>query len=315
MLATPLAAPIATIFCSGLMSRDSSEIGPIGHRTYDQWTLVCALRECVVCRVISPPGSDHVPDVMPANVLTILVVYGDVPAGSTVERAGLALVEKLRSHGFEVVTARSAADGVAAIQADPLIGSVLVGADVDSPGGAEQVLRAYRARNDRAPTFLLGARSQVSDIPLSTLKLATEFIWLTEDSTTLIAGRVEAAMRRYRENLLPPMFASMLRQANVHEYAFGTPGHLGGRGLSQDAGITGVLRLLRREHAALGPFDRHGGGGFAARSLRSHRREREIRRAGLRRAPLLHDDQWHLGLEPNDFHGQPHAERHRAVRP
>jgi arginine/lysine/ornithine decarboxylase len=24
------------------------------------------------------------------------------------------------------------------------------------------------------------------------------------------------------------MFASMLRQANVHEYAFGTPGHLGG---------------------------------------------------------------------------------------
>ena len=168
------------------------------------------------------------PDAMPANVLSILVVYGDVPAGSTVERAGLALVEKLRSHGFEVVTARSAVDGEAAIHADPLIGSLLVGADVDAPGGAEKVLRAFRARNDRAPTFLLGARSQVPNIPLSTLKLATEFIWLTEDSTTLVAGRVEAAMRRYRENLLPPMFASMLRQANVHEYAFGTPGHLGG---------------------------------------------------------------------------------------
>jgi arginine decarboxylase len=165
---------------------------------------------------------------MDTNVLSILVVYGNVAEGTTIERAGAALVDKLRSHHFEVVTARSAADGVAAIQADPLIGSVLVGAEVDAPGGAEQVLRAFRARNDRAPTFLLGARSQVPNIPLSTLKLATEFIWLTEDSPTLLAGRVEAAINRYRENLLPPMFAAMLRQARAHEYAFGTPGHLGG---------------------------------------------------------------------------------------
>ena len=65
-------------------------------------------------------------------------------------------------------------------------------------------------------------------IPLSTLRLANEFIWLIEDTPTFIAGRVEAAIERYRENLLPPMFAAMLAQANVHEYAFGTPGHLGG---------------------------------------------------------------------------------------
>ena len=32
--------------------------------------------------------------------------------------------------------------------------------------------------------------------PLSTLKLANEFIWLTEDTPTLMAGRVEAAIKR-----------------------------------------------------------------------------------------------------------------------
>ncbi len=106
--------------------------------------------------------------------------------------------------------------------------SVIVHADLDQSGGAETVLRAFRARNDRAPAFLFGERSHISAIPLSTLKLANEFIWLTEDTPTLIAGRVEAAIRRYRENLLPPMFAAMLAQASVHEYAFGTPGHLGG---------------------------------------------------------------------------------------
>ena len=52
-------------------------------------------------------------DAMPANLLNILIVYGDVSPGTTVERAGMALIERLRSHGFEVILARSAADGVA----------------------------------------------------------------------------------------------------------------------------------------------------------------------------------------------------------
>jgi hypothetical protein len=105
---------------------------------------------------------------------------------------------------------------------------MIVDANLDECGGAEAVLRAFRELNDRAPTFLIGERSHMSAIPLSTLKLANEFIWLTEDTSTFIAGRVEAAIRRYRENLIPTMFSSMLKQANVREYAFGTPGHLGG---------------------------------------------------------------------------------------
>jgi arginine decarboxylase len=160
--------------------------------------------------------------------LSILAVFGDIQAGTTLQRCGMALVDKLRERGFEVVPARSAADGASAIRSDPLIGAVIVDADLDPSGGAEAVLREFRARNERAPAFLFGERSQVSAIPLGTLRLANEFIWLTEDTPTLIAGRIEAAIQRYRDGLLPPLFASILAQANVHEYAFGTPGHLGG---------------------------------------------------------------------------------------
>ncbi len=88
-------------------------------------------------------------------------------------------------------------------------------------------MRFVRATTGRQPSCLVNA-AIYHEIPLSTLKLANEFVWLTEDTSTFIAGRVEAAIQRYRENLLPPMFASMLRQAKVREYAFGTPGHLGG---------------------------------------------------------------------------------------
>jgi len=164
----------------------------------------------------------------PTSAMSILVVYGDIGAGTTLQRAGLALVEKLRGRGFDVIPARSAGDAASAIRSDPLIGAVIVDADLDESDGAEVVLHEFRARNDRTPAFLFGERSHIPAIPLSTLKLVNEFVWLTEDTSTFIAGRVEAAIQRYRENLLPPMFASMLRQAKVREYAFGTPGHLGG---------------------------------------------------------------------------------------
>ena len=164
----------------------------------------------------------------PASPLNVLIVYGDIAEGTTLERSGRALVDKLRERGFAVISARSAADGVAAIQSDPLIACVLVDVDLDESDGAASVLQAFRERNDRSPVFLFGKRSQMPSIPLDTVKLADEFLWLTEDTPTFMAGRVEAALQRYHENLLPPMFASMLRQARVHEYAFGTPGHLGG---------------------------------------------------------------------------------------
>ncbi|HZF15848.1 MAG TPA: Orn/Lys/Arg decarboxylase N-terminal domain-containing protein [Steroidobacteraceae bacterium] len=160
--------------------------------------------------------------------LNILVVYGDIAPGTTLARSGKALIEELQANGFEVTLARSATDGAAAIRSDPLLGCVLVDADLDKTVGAEQVLRAFRERNDRAPAFLFGERSQVPAIPLKTLRLASEFVWLTDDTSKFIAGRIAAAINRYRENLLPPMFAAVLRQAHVHEYAFGTPGHLGG---------------------------------------------------------------------------------------
>ena len=164
----------------------------------------------------------------PISPLSVLVVYGDIAAGTTLARSGAAMIEKLRARGYEVILARSAADAVAAIQSDPLTGCVIVDADLDHSEGAETVLRAFRTCNDRTPAFLFGQRSQIPAIPLRMLKLADEFVWLTEDTPAFIAGRVEAAIRRYRENLLPPMFSAMLAQANMREYAFGTPGHLGG---------------------------------------------------------------------------------------
>ena len=78
--------------------------------------------------------------------LSILAVFGDMQVGTTVQRSGIALVEKLRERGFEVACRPlGGRRRVRQFASDPLIGAVIVDADLDQSGGAETVLRAFRA--------------------------------------------------------------------------------------------------------------------------------------------------------------------------
>ena len=170
----------------------------------------------------------------------------------------------------------------------------MVDVDLDREDGAARVLRAFRARNDRAPVFLFGQRSQISAVPLEH----------AQDG-----GRVHLAARRLSDAdgrtspsggpALPraPAAADVLRHASargrprVHVRHAGPPRR---HRLSEDAGVEGVLRLLRRESAALGSVHRHGARRLAAPPQRSDWRKREIRRPRLRRRSLVHGDERHL---------------------
>jgi hypothetical protein len=43
-------------------------------------------------------------------------------------------------------------------------------------------------------------------VPLAYVENMDGFIWLPEDSPDFIAGRIEAAARRYLDSILPPFF-------------------------------------------------------------------------------------------------------------
>ena len=83
---------------------------------------------------------------VPMSPLSILFVFGEIERGTTLQRAGLELVARLRERGFTVLASRSASDGVAAIRSDPLIGAVLVDSELDESGGAAAVLSAIARR-------------------------------------------------------------------------------------------------------------------------------------------------------------------------
>jgi arginine decarboxylase len=59
-------------------------------------------------------------------------------------------------------------------------------------------------------------------------QLSDEYIWILEDTASFIAGRVETAMQRYLEQLLPPYAAALASYNREREYSWAAPGHQGG---------------------------------------------------------------------------------------
>ncbi len=65
------------------------------------------------------------------------------------------------------------------------------------------------------------------------LELVDEFAWILEDTADFIAGRAVAAMTRYRQQLLPPLFSALMKYSDIHEYSWAAPGHQGGVGFTK----------------------------------------------------------------------------------
>jgi hypothetical protein len=94
--------------------------------------------------------------------------------------------------------------------------------------GAQKLLSFIRGRNPTIPIFLTATSSSAASIPVKAMEEADDFIWLLEDTPQFVAGRIIAAIDRYRATILPPMFAALVDFSRTHEYSWHTPGHAGG---------------------------------------------------------------------------------------
>jgi arginine decarboxylase len=144
-----------------------------------------------------------------------------------------ALAAELKGRNIEVVEAYSYEDGQATAVADSSIDCILLNwtqgrNDKDSHDQAKELLRAVRARNAKIPIFLMAGRKVAGTVGVEVATLTDEFIWILEDTASFISGRVEAAIERYLQNLLPPFAAALARYDREREYSWAAPGHQGG---------------------------------------------------------------------------------------
>ena len=164
--------------------------------------------------------------------MKILMVDDELAAQTASGRAARALAQELRDREIAVVEATSDADGQAVVLSDPSLESILLDWTLGDDDSAHDKARAFlafiRKRNTHIPIFLIARRDDAATLTSEVMREADELIWMLEDTTFFIAGRVLAAIRRYREAIVPPLTKALISFAQTYEYSWHTPGHTGG---------------------------------------------------------------------------------------
>ncbi len=164
----------------------------------------------------------------------VLLIASEVGGTDSVsDRAMERLVDAISKEGYEVVRTSTPEDGLSLVKSDPSHSAILL--DWDLAGehqfderAALRIIRAVRRRNKKVPIFLIADRTLVSELPLEVVKQVHEYIHLFGDTPAFIASRVDFAVERYNEQLLPPYFRELKKYNDQGAYSWDAPGHMGG---------------------------------------------------------------------------------------
>ncbi len=152
---------------------------------------------------------------------------------SVSDRAMERLIEAIEKEGYRVVRTATPEDGLALVNSDPSQSAILLDWDLPENNQVDEraalrIVRAVRRRNKKLPIFLIADRTLVSELPLEVVKQVHEYIHLFGDTPAFIANRVDFAVERYHEQLLPPYFRELVKYTDQGAYSWDAPGHMGG---------------------------------------------------------------------------------------
>ncbi|MBR7131247.1 MAG: arginine decarboxylase [Lentisphaeria bacterium] len=146
-----------------------------------------------------------------------------------------ALCKKLAAKEYAITRAASYSEALPLAATDMDIDAILMAIDTEDQNlrkDEKKLLQIIGEWQKDVPLFMLADRENTAKkISLDLMKHSIEFIWIFEDSPTFIAGRIIAAVERFRNNLLPPLMQAIWKyNEENHEYSWAAPGHQGGRG-------------------------------------------------------------------------------------
>lgn len=161
--------------------------------------------------------------------IKVLVISEALHGQTAVGRTVRSLAQSLGERDINVVEASSADDARAVILSDPSIQGILLSWSLGGSDHkqAQSLLQLIRSRNADVPVFLMAEKDGAA-LTAEVMRQVDELIWFLEDTTQFIAGRVLAAVQRYREAIAPPFSKALIGFASKYEYSWHTPGHAGG---------------------------------------------------------------------------------------
>jgi arginine decarboxylase len=163
----------------------------------------------------------------------VLIIDDKLDTNTASGHALFNLLTELEKLDVTVIESTTLDDGYAVVTTDASIDCILLDWDLGvnkkkSYADARHLLSTVRSRNTKIPVFLVAEHSEISTVPIDVMQMVDDFIWILEDTSDFIAGRINAAIKRYRRTMLPPFFSAMVDFAQSYEYSWHTPGHTGG---------------------------------------------------------------------------------------
>lgn len=169
----------------------------------------------------------------------LIVADESIDNSCVMNKAIDALADELEERNLQVTIAESYDEARPIVANNMDIDCILLATDMqlnlDEENKARRLFSLIRQRQSSVPVFLLADHDTTSEAMSPELMAdANEFIWIFEDSPMFIAGRIEAAIERFRQQLLPPLMKAIwdYNEEN-HEYSWAAPGHQGGRGFTK----------------------------------------------------------------------------------
>jgi arginine decarboxylase len=152
----------------------------------------------------------------------VLLIASELGGTNSVsDRAMERLCNAIGEEGYEVVRTSTPEDGLSLVKSDPSHSAILLDWDLEEEHqfderAALKIIRNVRRRNKKVPIFLIADRTLVSELPLEVVKQVHEYIHLFGDTPAFIANRVDFAVARYNEQLLPPYFRELKKYTDGH---------------------------------------------------------------------------------------------------
>ena len=186
------------------------------------------------------PTATPMPDSLIGGFPVLIIVARPVEEESAVARSTEEIIHELGLLDRPVVVAHSLDDAEATVGAHPGLSCVVLGWGLASESDAhieqtKRLLRSIHERSAALPVLLGSSRGATEPVPLEIVEQVDGYIWVPEDSARFLAGRIDAAARRYLDTVLPPFFGALVNFADTHEYSWHTPGHTGGTAFMKTA--------------------------------------------------------------------------------
>src|SRR4029077_657897 len=150
------------------------------------------------------------PTTGPLRSRVLIVDDGLAKLDTALGRAAEGLAHALEARNVDVVRALSFEDGQSVVGFDASLRAVLLNWNLGADGAsthahATALLHKMNERLANVPVFLLADRVLAKgSITIEVAEMVNEFVWLLEDTSDFVAGRVMAAIHRYHAEILTP---------------------------------------------------------------------------------------------------------------